>query len=95
MHQRTSRLAVLALLLAVVFVGAQFHFCADVSAAPASSHLCPLCNATTSAVAAQALLLIVAPVSNRLESPGAQVLLSIDIPQAISPRAPPTCNSIH
>jgi hypothetical protein len=90
MHHRTPRIAVFALLMAVVFLGAQFHFCTDLSAAPASWHFCPVCSATTSAMATEALLLTVAPVSNRLESPAARLALSIDIPQAISPRAPPT-----
>jgi len=94
MHHSTSRIAVLALLLAVIFLGAQFHFCADLTAAPAASHFCPVCNATSSAMAAQALLLVVAPVSLRLESPGAQLSLSTHIPRAISPRAPPTFGSI-
>jgi len=94
MHHPTSRIAVLALLLAAVFLAAQFHFCADLSAAHDSSHLCPVCSATTSAMASESLLLVVAPVSNRLESPGVLVILSADIPRAISPRAPPISNSI-
>jgi len=94
MHQRTSRIALLALLLAVVFLAAQFHFCADLSAASDSSHLCPVCSATTSAMASESLLLVVAPVSNRLETPGILVILSADIPRAISPRAPPIAGSI-
>jgi len=45
-------------------------------------------------MASEALLLAVAPVSNRLESPGVLLILSSDIPRAISPRAPPACGSI-
>jgi len=87
-------MAVLALLLAVFFLGAQFHFCANSTAAPASSHFCPVCSATTSAMATEAPLLTVAPASDRLESLGARLALSIDIPQAISPRAPPTSGRV-
>jgi hypothetical protein len=92
--RETQRIRTLALLLAIIFLGAQFHFCADLSATPAASHFCPVCSATTSAMATEALLLVVAPVSDRLESPGARLALSIDIPQAISPRAPPTSDRI-
>jgi len=94
MHHHTSRIAVLALLLAVVFFGAQFHFCTDLNATPASSHFCPVCSTTTSAMAAEAALPVVAPVSDRLESPCARLALSIDIPQGISPRAPPTSGRV-
>jgi len=80
----------LALLLAAVFLGAQFHYCADFSIMSASSHLCPVCSATTSAIATQALSLAVAPVSDRLVIPATRLFPSTDIPPAISPRAPPT-----
>jgi len=42
----------------------------------------------------ESLLLVVAPVSNRLETPGILVILPADIPRAISPRAPPISGSI-
>src|SRR4029077_13939554 len=90
MHQDTPRIRILALLLAIIFLGARFHFCADLGATPASSHFCPVCSATTSAMATEAPLLTVACVADRLESPSARLALSMDIPQAISPRAPPT-----
>jgi len=45
-------------------------------------------------MASESLLLVVAPVSNRLETPGILVILSADIPRAISPRAPPIAGSI-
>ncbi|HUE57782.1 MAG TPA: hypothetical protein VMO76_18250 [Candidatus Udaeobacter sp.] len=94
MHHHTSRIAVLALLLAVVFLGAQFHFCTELTAGPAATHVCPVCSAATSAMVSEALLLTVASVSDRLESPGARLALSIDIPQGISPRAPPTSGRV-
>jgi hypothetical protein len=95
MHQRLRRTTILAILLAIIFVAAQFHFCADSSAVPAPSHFCPVCSTTASAMATQAPLLAVAPVSERLESPGTRLALLMDIPRTISPRAPPASDGIR
>ncbi len=95
MRPGSPRIAIFALLLAAVFLGAQFHSCADLRAAPASSHFCPVCSTTMSAMASEALSLVIAPVSGRLESPGTRLALSTDIPPAISPRAPPTPHGIR
>jgi hypothetical protein len=46
MHRSPSRVRVLALLLVVIFLGAQFHFCFDLAGGPASSHYCPICSTT-------------------------------------------------
>jgi hypothetical protein len=95
MHQRIPRIPILAMVLVIIFVGVQFHFCADLSVAPAPSHFCPVCSTTTSAMATQAPLLAVAPVSERLESPGSRPASLVDIPRTISPRAPPKSNRIR
>src|SRR6267154_2311897 len=52
-HQNARRFRILAVLLAVMFLGAQFHFCADLNTAP-DSHFCPVCSAASSAVVAHA-----------------------------------------
>jgi hypothetical protein len=44
------RLPLLALLLVLVLLGAQLHFCADAVAGPPGSHFCPVCSAADSIV---------------------------------------------
>jgi hypothetical protein len=90
MHHAPSRLRILALLLAVVFLAAQFHFCADLISGPTSSHVCPVCNATGSAVATESPSAILVPVTNRLESVALVSNVAFGISRAISPRAPPS-----
>jgi hypothetical protein len=92
MPSNLSRLRILALLLGIVFLAAQFHFCADLTSDSASSsHMCPFCAAAGSAMVAQSPnVAIVPPVMNRLESPAVVFLISAAIPRATSPRAPPS-----
>lgn len=94
MHRNLRRIRILAVLLAIIFLGAQFHFCADLSAAPASTHMCPVCSAAGSAVATPAPLIVGASISHRLEIRGYSLVVSMDTPRAISPRAPPSSDSI-
>jgi hypothetical protein len=95
MYPRSLQKAILALLLAAYFLGAQFHFCTEFSTAPASSHLCPICSATNSAMTAQALSSVIASVSDRLENTGTRFAQSANIPPDISPRAPPPSETIR
>jgi hypothetical protein len=90
MHPVGSRLRSLALLLAVVFLAAQFHFCADLISGPTSSHVCPVCNAAGSAVATESPRATMNPITNRLESVALVSSVSCGISLAISPRAPPS-----
>ncbi len=94
MHRGLLRIRILAVLLAIIFLGAQFHFCADLTSGPASSHMCPVCSAASSAVTTPALLIAVASISHRLENRSYTLAASSDIPRAISPRAPPSFGSI-
>ena len=89
MQSKSHRIRILALFLGVIFLGAQFHFCADLTAAPSASHICPICSDAGSVVATPSPLIAIAPVTNRLEL--APVLLSVSsaVPRAASPRAPP------
>ena len=52
MHMSVTvrRIRIIALLLAVIFLGAQFHYCADLSSGPSSTHICPLCSAVGAVV---------------------------------------------
>ena len=90
MHRNVAGIRILTLLLALLFLGGQFHLCTDLSAGPVSSHTCPLCNTASSAIAPQTLLLAVMPLSNRLEVLYSNLKRWTDLPRAVSPRAPPS-----
>jgi hypothetical protein len=77
------------LLFTVVFLTAQFHFCADLTATPSASHICPICSAVGSVVATQTPNLAIVPVTNCLEVAPLVVRVSLEVPRATSPRAPP------
>jgi hypothetical protein len=89
MQAKTQRIRILALLLGVIFLGAQFHFCTDLTAAPSASHICPLCSTAGSVVATQSPSVAIVPVTNRLEVAPLIVSVSSAVPRATSPRAPP------
>jgi hypothetical protein len=89
MQAKTKRIRILALLLGVIFLGAQFHFCTDLTAAPSASHFCPLCSTAGSVVATQSPSVAIVPVTNRLEVAPLVVPVSSAVPRATSPRAPP------
>ncbi len=73
MQADTKRIRILALFLGVIFLGAQFHFCTDL----------------TSVVAAQSPLIAIVPVTNRLEIASLAISPSSAVSRATSPRAPP------
>jgi hypothetical protein len=88
---RTSlRIPILALLLGIVFLAAQFHFCADLTSDPTSSHFCPLCSATASAVVAPVPVISFVPATHRLESLRVVLGVTIAATRSTSPRAPPS-----
>ena len=89
MFGKTRHIQILALLLAVIFVGAQFHFCADLTASPSASHICPVCSAVGSVVTTQSPVIAIVPVMNRLDVAPLVVSVSSAVPRATSPRAPP------
>jgi hypothetical protein len=90
MQAKTHRIAILVLLLGVVFLGAQFHFCADLTATPSASHICPICSTVGSVVAMQTLSMAIVPVIDRLELVPSAISVSTAVPRATSPRAPPS-----
>ncbi len=89
MQAKTHRIRILALLLGVIFLAAQLHFCADLTAAPSASHICPLCSTAGSVVARPSPSIAIVPVTNRLEIAPVVISLSPGVPRAVSPRAPP------
>jgi len=84
-----KKLRVCALLLGIIFLAAQFHFCADLNSEPSGSHPCQLCSTTGSAVTTETLDLAVVPVVGRLEFVAAILSPSVEVPRTTSPRAPP------
>src|SRR5260370_30865945 len=90
-HMQTEswRIRILVLLLGVTFLGAQFHFCTDLTATPSASHICPVCSTTASVVATQSPVIAIVPVTNWLEIAPLAVSPSSAVSRATSPRAPP------
>ena len=84
-----KKVSVCALLLGLIFLAAQFHFCADLSAGSNRAHFCPFCSTAGSAVATPILTIGLAPVMVRLEVIPADLLISAEVKLSISPRAPP------
>jgi len=89
MQSKSHRIRILALFLGVIFLGAQFHFCTELTAAPSASHICPVCSTAGSVVATQSPVIAIVPVTNRLEGAPLVVSVSLAVPRATSPRAPP------
>ncbi len=89
MRSKTQGIRIVALLLGIIFLGTQFHFCADLTATPSASHICPLCSTAGSAVATQSPVIAIVPVMNRLEIATLVISVSTAVPRATSPRAPP------
>lgn len=79
-----------AVLLAVAFLLAQFHFCADVSGGSNNTHFCPVCSTAAAAIATDVPVLGIAPAVTRLEITAAQIETATTVATSISPRAPPT-----
>lgn len=89
MHSRAQRVRIVALLLGIIFLGAQFHFCTDVSASASATHFCPVCSVAGAALATPSPTVAMIPATDRLEVDALVVSLSSALPRAVSPRAPP------
>src|ERR1700676_2846028 len=89
MQSKSQRIRILALVLGVVFLAAQFHFFTDLTAGPSASHLCPVCSTAGSVVAAPSPSIAIVPITNRLEVAPLVDLVSSAVPPSTSPRAPP------
>ncbi len=90
MFSNPNRMRFCGLLLGVIFLAAQFHFCADLNTAPSGSHPCQLCSTVGSAVTTQTPNLTLVPVVDRVEVFVAILSPSVELPRVVSPRAPPS-----
>jgi hypothetical protein len=84
-----ARIRFLAVVLGIVFLAAQFHFCADLTSDPASLHRCPLCTTLGSAIVTDppAVALLASP--KGLEIFAVSFASSGALSRARAPRAPP------
>jgi hypothetical protein len=89
MHSRAQRVRVVALLLGIIFLGAQFHFCTDVPASASATHFCPVCSVVGAALATHSPGVAMIPATHRLEVVSLVFSVSSAFPRAVSPRAPP------
>jgi hypothetical protein len=89
MFANPYRARVCAVLLGLIFLAAQFHFCADLNSGPSGSHPCQLCSTAGSAVTTETLDLAVVPVTDRLEVFVTILSPSVEVQRTTSPRAPP------
>jgi len=78
-----------ALLLALVFLLAQFHFCADLSSGSNTTHACPFCSTVSAAIATDVPILEIGLAATRLNIAAPQIETATTVAPCISPRAPP------
>ena len=90
MLRSAGKLRFYALLLGLIFLAAQFHFCADLTSTAAASHFCPYCATTGAAIAASAPSISLAPAQAPVEFSPSQVFASADAWFNVAPRAPPS-----
>lgn len=90
MPGKTKRVYFLAILLGVVFLGAQLHCCADLSSNSAASHICPICSTAGTAIAAPSLIITMVPANNRLVIISVVAAVPVVVFRNVAPRAPPT-----
>ena len=89
MSGRASKLTFIALLLAILFVAAQFHQCADLTANNSGSHICPVCSTATAFLAPESLVLAFVSTKTTFVAHPEPRVISSNIPNAASPRASP------
>jgi len=89
MQRKLLLLSTLVLLVAVGFLAAQFHFCADLTAGPAGSHICPLCSAAGAAIVSPSPVAEPVSVARPLEPLSIAFGVSAELSPSLSPRAPP------
>jgi hypothetical protein len=77
------------LLLALAFLGAQLHFCADLTGAPTPTHVCPVCSELGAAVVAPMPSIAVVALAKAIEPGHRTFANSADVWRETSPRAPP------
>jgi hypothetical protein len=90
MAGRFKLAALCAGLLALIVLGAQLHFCEDLTAGPLASHVCPVCSAAATAIIAAAPLILLMPAADRLEIRGITVSVPLGVRQNVTLRGPPS-----
>jgi hypothetical protein len=90
MPGKTKRVYFLAILLGVVFLGAQLHCCADLGSNTSDSHVCPICSGAGTAIATPALIMTIVPAINRLVVLGVMPTVPVVVFRNVAPRAPPS-----
>ena len=90
MSIRTHKLQILALVVAILFIGAQFHLCADLTSNSSGSHICPLCYATSSVVTPELPVIALVSVETPFIGDPAPRVISSQLPHAACPRASPS-----
>jgi len=90
MSSRAHKLTFVALLLAILFLAAQFHQCADLTSDTSGTHLCPVCSTAGTVVASESPAMAVVSTEARFVAQPAPRVISSDIPYAASPRASPS-----
>ena len=89
MHDSRHKVAILAMLLALVFLGAQLHFCTDLTSNASATHVCPVCSTAATVVATKAPVIAFVSTETAFVAQVAPRVVSTHIPYAASPRASP------
>ena len=87
MVRHTRKLQAVALLLAILFLAAQFHFCTDLTTA--TSHFCPVCSTADSVAPTAPIHDAGLVLAHRVDALSVVDFVSVVVVSAISPRAPP------
>ena len=80
---------VIALVLLVLFLGAQIHFLSDLESGQVGAHLCPVCSVLTFAILFALPVLCSLPVIGRADDLATVGIALQVVCRLISPRAPP------
>jgi len=86
---KTKRVYILAVLLGIVFLGAQLHCCADLNSGLTDSHVCPICSTAGTAIATPSMILAMVSAIDRLEVFGKMDPVPVVVLRDVAPRAPP------
>lgn len=89
MSSRAHNLTFVALLLAILFLAAQFHQCADLTANNSGSHICPVCSTAATVVAPESPVIALVSTETAFVAKVEPRVISSPIPNAASPRASP------
>lgn len=92
MRNSSLKLQLFTLLLLLAFLGAQLHFCADLTDAASTSHPCPFCSANDLVAPATPMLSVGPTSAQRIEQRSTFAPFSSAFSLVLSLRAPPAAN---